>query len=381
MRWPRTADAILAVIMFLMSLFLSSENPDQDLSVRALSELSITDFILILIANGALYCRRQRPLLVLALSLGVLVVSTGLGYSYDYFGLPIAIYSIGRYVTNDRYSDAGLIVSITVVAISEYAVDGPVEDIGGAFFILFLLWFIGRRIRIRSEYLVFLQERTAQLEREQESEVRQAVVEERTRIACELHDVVAHQVSLMTVQAGAAKTVLVDNPEAARRSMAAVEQAGRQALVELRHLMGVLRPETNADELSPQPGVTDIKRLIENLGEAGLDISFTMDKVPDNLSARLNLSIYRIVQEALTNVLKHSGAKTKTEVRLTTNQRVITIEVVDNGRGATVLPGSGHGIPGMRERAQLLAGRFDAGPRPGGGFQVVAHLPIQEKSK
>ncbi len=379
MRWPRAADAVLAIVVFLATLIHSNENPNQDFVIRALSDIPTTGYILFTVASGALYWRRDRPLLVLGMTLTVLVLSMGLGYPYDYFGLPIALYSVGRYVSKDRWSDAGLGAAITLAAISEFADEGPISDIGGVFFVLFLVWFIGRRIRIRGDYLNFFQERAAQLEREQESEARRAVAEERTRIARELHDVVAHQVSLMTVQAGAAKTVAADDPEGALRAMEAVEKAGRSALNELRHLMGVLRPDADVGGFDPQPGVADVPRLVEHLGEAGLDVSLIMDGVQTDLPARVDLSTYRIVQEALTNVLKHAGPRAQTEVRLNTHNHGIDIEVLDNGCGVSILPGSGHGIVGMRERVQLLAGSLDVGPRPGGGFQVVAYLPIGEE--
>ncbi len=269
--------------------------------------------------------------------------------------------------------------AIAVAAISDLVDEGPLADIGGAVFVLFLVWYIGRRIRIRGDYLRLLQERAAQLEREQESEARRAVAEERTRIARELHDVVAHQVSLMTVQAGAAKTVAGDDPAGALQAMEAVEQAGRQALGELRHLLGVLRPEAEVDGLGPQPSLADVPGLVEHLREAGLEVALAMDGVQTDLPARVELSTYRIVQEALTNVLKHAGPSARTEVRLSTDNHGVVVEVLDNGHGATILPGSGHGIVGMRERVQLLGGSLDAGPRPGGGFQVVAHLPIGEE--
>jgi signal transduction histidine kinase len=183
----------------------------------------------------------------------------------------------------------------------------------------------------------------------------------------------------MTVQAGAAKTVAADDPEGALEAMEAVEEAGRLALGELRHLLGVLRPEAEADGLGPQPGLADVPRLVDEVREAGLDVSLTMDGVRTDLPARVDLSTYRIVQEALTNVLKHAGGSARTEVRLSTDNREVAIEVLDDGHGATVLPGSGHGIVGMRERAMLLGGRFDAAPLRGGGFHVVAHLPIGDE--
>jgi signal transduction histidine kinase len=236
-------------------------------------------------------------------------------------------------------------------------------------FLMFVIWYIGRRLQMREE-------RAAQVEREHAAEARRAVADERTRIARELHDVVAHRVSVMTVQAGAAKTVADEDPVGALRAMEAVEEAGRQALDELRHLLDVLRPEAEADGLGPQPGLADVPRLVHQFEEAGLDVSPEMDDVPTELPARVGLSAYRIVEEALTNVLKHAGPGARTEVRVSLAGRAIEIEVINTGRGATILPGSGHGIVGMRERAQLLGGSLDAGPRPGGGFRVVARLPV-----
>ena len=205
------------------------------------------------------------------------------------------------------------------------------------------------------------------------------VAEERTRIARELHDVVAHRVSLMTVQAGAAKTVATVDPEGARRAMEAVETAGRQALQELRHLLGVLRPEADIDGLGPQPGLADVPRLVSQFEEAGLEVSLTIDVLGADLPARVDLSAFRIVQEALTNVLKHAGRGSRADVRIFTDGDGLRLEVLDDGHSPTLLPGSGHGIVGMRERALLLGGHLDAGPRPGGGWHVVAHLPIESE--
>jgi signal transduction histidine kinase len=180
----------------------------------------------------------------------------------------------------------------------------------------------------------------------------------------------------MTVQAGAAKTVAGDDPQAALQAMEAVEHAGRQALDELRHLLGVLRPKAEGGWLGPQPGLADVPRLVDQFGEAGLDVSFTMTDVPTDLPARVDLSAYRIVQEALTNVLKHAGPGARSEVRLSTANGAVAIEISDDGHAGTTLPGSGHGIMGMRERAVLLDGSLTAGHLPDGGFRVVAHLPI-----
>jgi signal transduction histidine kinase len=298
----------------------------------------------------------------------------------------IALYSVGRHATNDRWGHVGVAAAIVVVSIDGLTAPAPWGEVVFGGVVMFVAWYVGRRLRLRAE-------RAAQLLQEQAAEARRIVTEERTRIARELHDVVAHRVSLMTVQAGAAKAVAAEDPEGALRAMGAVEEAGRQALDELRHLLGVLRPETDLDGLGPQPGLADLPRLVEQIRGAGLDVSLATDGVSGELPARVDLFAYRIVQEALTNVLKHAGPGAHTEVRLGTDRSGIVIEVLDNGHANDKglesasgrrpddsdrqdrRSGSGHGIVGMRERALLLGGTLDARPRPGGGFRVVAHLP------
>jgi signal transduction histidine kinase len=373
-RWPRAADTVLAIALFVATVFVTSEGPNNDdLVIRSAGDIPIAAFFVLAVASGVLYWRRSQPLVVLGATLVALALSIGLGYS-ELVGITmlVALYSVGRYVVNDRWSYMGLGGTWAVHGFTAFIDAATAAEIGFGVFVMFLVWYIGRRIRIRGE-------RASQLQREQAAEARREVVEERTRIARELHDIVAHRVSLMTVQAGAAKTVAADDPEGALHAMEAVEQAGRQALGELRHLLGVLRPEAEVNGLGPQPGLADLPRLVDQFEEAGLVVSLTMDGVQTDLPARVDLFAYRIVQEALTNVLKHAGPSARIEVRLGIDNQRIAIEVLDNGHGATILPGSGHGIVGMRERALLLGGSLDAGPRPGGGFQVVAQLPIGEE--
>jgi signal transduction histidine kinase len=370
-RWPRAADAVLAIVVFLATVFVTSEGPNEEFAIRSLGDLSITAFIVAAVACGVLYRRRSQPLIVLGVTLVASALSLGIVY-LEVVGIAmlVALYSVGRYASHDQWSYTGLGGAFVVVASSALLDEVTAAEIGFGVFVVFAVWYIGRRIRIRGE-------RAAQLQREQAAEARRVVAEERTLIARELHDVVAHRVSMMIVQAGAAKTVAADDPEGALQAMEAVEKAGRQALDELRHLLGVLRPEeAELPGLGPQPGLTDVPRLVGQFGEAGLDVSLKTDGVQTDLPARVDLSAYRIVQEALTNVLKHAGPNSRAEVRLGTDNHEVVIEVLDDGHAATILPGSGHGIAGMRERATLLGGSLDAGPRPGGGFQVVAHLPI-----
>jgi signal transduction histidine kinase len=370
-RWPRIADAVLALVVFLVLLVLSPDGPDDEVTFRMVGEVSIAGLVVFAVAGGALYWRRSRPLAAFGVTLGAAALSLGF-HDVDMVGIAMlfALYGVGRYVSNDRWGYLALGGALAFVTISSITDAVAVAAAGFGLLLTLCIWYVGRLVRIRGE-------RAAQLEREHAAEARRAVVEERTRIARELHDVVAHRVSLMTVQAGAAKTVAADDPEGASQAMQAVETAGRQALDELRHLLGVLRPEAEAEALGPQAGLADVPRLVEQLRAAGLDVTLTMDGEPADLPAPVDLSAYRIVQEALTNALKHAGPGARTEVRLHTDDRGVDIEVLDDGRGATTLTGSGHGIIGMRERALLLGGRLDAGLRPGGGFQVVARLPIR----
>jgi signal transduction histidine kinase len=385
-RWPRSADAVLATVIFLAMVFVV-EGPGDAMVIRPLGDVPFAALLVFAAASAALYWRRRAPLVVLGVTLGAWAMTLGSSYTDLGGAAIIALYSAGRYTTEDRWGHVGVAVAIVVVNID--ALDDPVPwveaaVVGGV--ALSGAWYVGRRLRLRKE-------RAAQLLREQAAEARRIVTEERTRIARELHDVVAHRVSLMTVQAGAARTVAAEDPAGARQAMAAVEEVGRQALDELRHLLGVLRPETGLDGLGPQPGLAGLAQLLEQVRRAGVDVTLvdslpTTQAVPGRIPARVDLSAYRIVQEALTNVLKHAGRGAHTEVRLGADRSGIVIEVLDDGHGATVPPGpgvaqggaQGHGIVGMRERALLLGGTLDAGPRAGGGFRVVAHLPTGGES-
>jgi signal transduction histidine kinase len=365
-RWPRAADAVLAVVLFLASLFVSDQ-PGGDLALRPPGEVPAVDVVLLALAAGALYWRRRRPLAVLGMILIGSVLSLALGHP-DLLGFAvIALYSVGRYAGDWSYTAAGGVIALVTASGLVRAEPVGVTAIG--IVAALVAWYAGRWIRGRGE-------RVAQLEREQAAEARRVVADERTRIARELHDVVAHRVSMMTVQAGAARTVAEADSERALRAMEAVEQAGREALSELRHLLGVLRPEADVDGLGPQPGVADLPRLIDQFRRAGVEVASNVDEFPRGLPARVDLFTYRIVQEALTNVLKHAGPGARAEVRLGVDARKVVIEVRDDGHGTSTLPGSGHGLVGMRERALLLGGSLDAGRHPDGGFRVIASLPL-----
>ena len=382
-RWPRAADAVLAIAVFLGAVFLV-DGPGDAIVTRPIGDVPVAALLVFAVASAALYWRRRAPLVVLGVAVIAWAATLGSGYA-DLGGVAIiALYSAGRYATDDRWAHVGVAAAIAVIIVDGLTDPAPWGEVVFGGVVMFVAWYVGRRLRLRGE-------RAAQLLREQAAEARRIVTEERTRIARELHDVVAHRVSLMTVQAGAAKAVAAEDPEGALQAMGAVEEAGRQALDELRHLLGVLRPETDLDGLGPQPGLADLPRLVEQIRGAGLDVSLATDGVSAQLPARVDLFAYRIVQEALTNVLKHAGPGAHTEVRLGTDRSGIVIEVLDDGHATENRVESavgrqpsdpdrqhrrsGHGIVGMRERALLLGGTLDARPRPGGGFRVVAHLP------
>lgn len=384
-RWPRLADAALALLVFVGALVnVSAQDADGAgrTTIDLVTGLPPAGVFALAIGSAALYWRRRYSLTVLGVNLLVSIVWVSVGYGGEpVFGILVALYGVGRYVGDGRPSYGAVGITLAFAGLGQFIDGESPTTIGFALLITFLPWYVGRRIRIRGEYLVLLQERAEYLERERAAEALRAVAEERARIARDLHDVVAHRVSMMTVQAGAARMVAADDPGAAQHAMGAVEQAGRQALGELRHLLNVLRPQSEAGELGPQPCLAELPRLIDQLGRAGVEVALiTGDGVPADLPARVDLSAYRIVQEALTNVLKHGGPGVRAEVHLDTDGQVLTIEVADTGSGGATLPGSGHGIVGMRERALLLGGTLEARPRPGGGFRVTARLPVGEEA-
>jgi signal transduction histidine kinase len=244
------------------------------------------------------------------------------------------------------------------------------------------LWLAGSAVRDRRAHAEAqraraeaMEERAARMERERELAARMAIVEERGRIARELHDVVAHSVSVMVVQSGAARRLLERRPARAAEALQSVESSGREALTELRRLLGLLTEAVEAD-LSPQPGLGQLDALVERVGAAGLRVEVRTEGAPRPLPAGLDLTAYRVVQEALTNVLKHaSGAPTRVVVRYL--DEVLELEVLDEGgRAVPGADGGGRGLAGMRERVAMYGGRLEAEPRSGGGFAVRARLPL-----
>jgi signal transduction histidine kinase len=222
--------------------------------------------------------------------------------------------------------------------------------------------------------------RLVQLAREEERRADEAVAEERTRIARELHDLVAHSISVVAVQAGMGHHLIDQDPAKAKEALATIEQASRQSLTEMRRMLGILRTRTDtpANDLAPQPSLRSLDVLVDQIRRAGVPVDVTIGGEPRPLSSGTDLSAYRIVQEALTNVMKHAGdAAVRIEIRYAPDGLHLTID--DDGRGLSAQPNEdgGFGLVGMRERAAVVSGNVATGPRPGGGFRVAAHLPYE----
>jgi signal transduction histidine kinase len=239
-------------------------------------------------------------------------------------------------------------------------------------------WLIGDNLRVRRAYTRQLEERAAELEKGREEEAVRAVAEERSRIARELHDVVAHYVSVMVVQSAGARRVVEKDPRSAQVALEAVEAAGRTALAEMRRMLEVLRADDPG--MGPQPGLDELETLIGHVRDAGLPVELQIEGTTCCLPAGMDLAAYRIVQEALTNTVKHGGrARASVTVRYLPD--TLEIEVVDDGRGAAAPlisgTGGGHGLIGMHERVALFGGTLQAGPVLTGGYRVFARMPIE----
>ncbi|PWU45077.1 sensor histidine kinase [Micromonospora globispora] len=279
---------------------------------------------------------------------------------------------------------AALLLWVPVLLVNMVAPLRGVLDMGPGYLVLNNLltasvaYAVGRAVHARRQSTQMLRERARIAEATQRSLAEQAVADERRRIARELHDVVAHHVSVMGVLATGARRVLRRDPDAADEAIATIEETSRATLRELRRLLDVLRTDAEpAAELAPQPGLTGIEALVEQVREAGLPVTLRVDGTPGPMEQGVALTVYRIVQEALTNALKHAGAATAV-VRLTFTDAFLAVEVTDTGRGPGPRPDRiGHGLVGMRERVALYGGILRTGPRPGGGFRVYARIPVE----
>ncbi|MGY6501063.1 MAG: sensor histidine kinase [Acidimicrobiales bacterium] len=296
-------------------------------------------------------------------------------------------YSVAAYDT-PRAAAAGLGVIYATLSVLAFT-DAPGLDTAGIIgnmAIFTVWWVVGIALRARRDTLearVRAAEERANVERQSAA---RALAEERLRIAQELHDVVAHSMSVIAVQAGVGAHVLTDRPEQARTALEAISATSRGTLTEMRRLLGVLRDDEGGRSDAPAPGLKDLPALVDDVRKAGVPVSLDVSGSPGHLDggtteyahAGVELSVYRVVQEALTNVIKHAGSPTTVEVRVRHRPGGIDVEVTDDGRGGAAPSPShgGHGLMGMRERVELWGGQLSAEPAQGGGYRVQAHLPF-----
>ncbi|MGZ4352878.1 MAG: sensor histidine kinase [Gaiellaceae bacterium] len=292
------------------------------------------------------------------------------------FGLVGGFWSAGAYNARNRALTAAAYGWLAICAAILAAPNAHATDLGWPIGVSVFSLLMGTALHTRAQQTAALEERAALLERRRREEARVAVAEERARIARELHDVVAHSVSVMTVQAGAVRRLLGPEQEREREALETVERTGREALAEMRRLLGVLRETEDGAALEPQPGLDQIDRLLERARTAGLPVELSVEGERRPLAPGVDLNAYRIVQEALTNALKHTSGATA-EVRLRYEGDRLELEVANDGTAVLSGDGSGHGLVGMRERVHVCGGRLEAGPRPEGGFLVRATLPVE----
>ncbi|MBI5103432.1 MAG: sensor histidine kinase [Solirubrobacterales bacterium] len=323
--------------------------------------------------------RRRRPTLVLALVGACFVLAGLLVTPVPRFGSTIApifaaAYAFGRYGDPGDVRAGVAILAVTLVGVNLTSGETAFGDFVFPTIMLAAAVLAGRALRSRALVAGELADRAERLAHEQEARAAAAVEQERRRIARELHDVVAHTLSVMVVQAGAARRTLDRDPARAEEALATVEDTGRAALGELRRLLGFVGDGEAGAPMAPQPTLAELPALVRRAREAGLEAELVVEGEPAPVSAGEEVAAYRIVQEALTNAIKHAGPGTRATVVLRWAGDHLELEVRDRGGASAALPAGGHGLTGMRERAALYGGTVEAGPEDG-GFVVRAHLP------
>jgi signal transduction histidine kinase len=351
------------------------------------------ELVLGLLMTVPLVGRRRWPLACLTVQFAGLLASEVGVNAATLAALLIGAYSLAVYGRSALLSMGALLVAAGLTAGVKTNTWPPLPEWAGAFAILLPIGLFGVAIRAARSRARAADQRAEALEREQQAATRLAVAQEQARIARELHDVVSHHVSVMTIQAGAAGKVLDADPEQARSALSAIEASGRETMTELRHLLGVLTPGSSDDLLHPQPGLDQLDTLIENVRQAGQPVS--AQRTPVALPRGVDLTAYRVVQEALTNALRHApGAAT--DIAITIQPSTAPTSAASTGDGRTELvievtndapppparpndgveAGSGSGLVGLAERLRLYGGSLEAGRRVGGGFRLRARIPL-----
>ncbi|TXS50378.1 sensor histidine kinase [Streptomyces sp. uw30] len=392
-RHPTWVDSFWAVFLFGISgVTVAVRDEGGQNSPGTDSVPAIIVVVLLLCLVIALRRRMPEKMLLLALGVGLAQLVLDVATTPANFAFLVITYTVAA--TGARWA-SWLALGAGLCAAPLAQLRWPEEDssaLGNIALVIFLTvpfalaWVLGDSIRTRRAYYEQLEERATRLEKEREAQAKVAVAAERARIARELHDVVAHNVSVMVVQADGAAYVLDSAPDQAKKALETISSTGRQALAEMRRLLGVLRTGEHQEsgEYVPQPDVEQIDELIQHCRTSGLPVDFKVEGTPRPLPSGVELTAYRIVQEALTNTRKHGGPNAGASVRLVYFDDGLGLLVEDDGKGAPHelyedggADGRGHGLIGMRERVGMVGGTLDAGPRPGGGFRISALLPLK----
>ena len=380
--WPRPVgriDVALAILVFVVGTLEAAGKEDLRGSLAV-------NVLLLGIMSAALVWRRRRPLIAVLTIVAGAVAQAAVATDASQFATTFAIllltaFSVAAYAP-DREALAGLAACVGLVVVVDAFAQEPMT-LGDYLFpcgLAFCSWLAGRGVRHRSRLAEAMHELAVRAEEDRETHRRAVVADERRRLAREMHDIVAHSISVMVVQAGGARRILDRDPERAAEAAAQIEQTGREALMEMRRLLGVLRPADQRAERAPQPGLGGLDALVERARDAGLAVEVRVEGERRELPGGIDLAAYRVVQEALTNCLRHAGGA-GAEVHVRYGPDELEIEVADRGPGpagaGTPVGGAGgHGLIGMRERVRVHGGELEAGPRPGGGFAVRARLPV-----
>jgi signal transduction histidine kinase len=379
-RSPLAFDIAFAVVMAVVTLLgsLGEGRPNQQFDKPAhgqhIPHVGVVAALLVLVSALVLIWRRRAPVAVLAVSLSAVLAYTCLGYVNGAAMLNpiVALYAVAV-ACPVRWAIALALVTMIALMAASAGFD-PLGATGGGFYLIPLIVAAALLLGL------WVASRHAYARRESEEQARHAVDAERLRIARELHDVVAHTMATINVQAGVAGHVIESRPEQAAQALETIKQASKEGLRELRGILNVLRQADEQEDTAPAPRLAQLGGLIEGTERAGLPTTLTVHGEPRPAPPTVEIAAYRIVQESLTNALRHAGASAAT-VTLSYAHPDLRLEITDNGRGSSghrASPGGGHGIAGMRERAASAHGTLEAGPRPGGGFRVSARLPLSE---
>jgi signal transduction histidine kinase len=383
---PLLIDGIATLVVFaVLAQQLITKHP-----LPGQHPTTILTWLLGVVSIAPILTHRRFPRTSVAVCLGaVAIYATGHYVAYPGFAIFVLTFDMALH-SEEQVSVPTLFASAVVLGVAVDLQPAKVAVLAtylASEICVGLAWLAGWTLRRRRAQWAELHARAERLEREREEEARRAVTEERLRIARELHDVIAHSMSVIAVQSAVGNHVIDSQPAEARQALAAIEATSRSALTEMRRLLGVLRQEGEPrGSLTPAPGLADLATLVSQVQDAGLKVWINVDGQRGPVPPGIDLSAYRIVQEALTNVIKHSGSSSA-NVTISYRPDSVTVEVTDPGAEAPAArvpaqrTGSGHGIIGMRERVAVFGGEFTAGPGPDGGFRVRACFPIAKVTR